>query len=171
MESPHICEALRLKEFPDFTTSCKQYAKFERKVLIIMIYLSACLLPRSGRGGIDSTGYDRRHNSKHYVKRCRLTIQSLKVTFLIHQKHLKTLAVHITASRKHDSQIVLPLVEQYEGEFEEFLNSLCGDKGYDAKEIRDKLRDRGTRPLIPHRKFKPIDRAHNARFKKKDLHE
>lgn len=170
-ESPNVLKTLELEEFPDFTTSCKQFAKFERKVLIIMIYLTACLLPRSGKGGIDSTGYDRRYNSKHYVKRCKLIIQSLKVTFLIDLKHLTILAVHITASRKHDSQILLPLVEKYEKEVEEFLDLLCGDKGYDAKEIRDKLRDNGTRPLIPHREFKPIDKAHNARFNKKDLHQ
>ncbi|MBI4896000.1 MAG: IS5/IS1182 family transposase, partial [Candidatus Aenigmarchaeota archaeon] len=59
MESPRICEALELAEFPDFTTSCKQFKKFERKVLILLIVLSACLLPRSGKGGIDATCYDR----------------------------------------------------------------------------------------------------------------
>lgn len=88
MESPRICEGLELYEFPDFTTSCKQFAKFERKVLIILIYLSACLLPRSGKGGIDATGYDRRHNSKHYVKRCKLTIQSMKITFFVRRQRL-----------------------------------------------------------------------------------
>ena len=121
MEAPRISEELELHEFQDFTTSNKQFKKFGRKVLIILIYLSACLLPRSGKAGIDATCYDRRHNSKHYVKRCKLTIQSMKITFLIDLKHLTILAVHVTASRKHDTQIAIPLVKQYEKEFEEFL--------------------------------------------------
>ena len=41
MESPRVCEELELNEFSDFTTSNKQFKKFERKVLIILIYLSA----------------------------------------------------------------------------------------------------------------------------------
>lgn len=171
MESPRVCEELELHEFPNFTTSCKQFAKFERKILVILIYLSACLLPRSGRGGIDATGYDRRHNSKHYVKRCKMTIQSMKITFLVDLKHLTILAVHVTASRKHDSQIAMPLVEQYGKKFEEFLDLLCGDKGYDSKEIRNKLRKRGTRPLIPYREFKKKHKYWNTLFDEDDLHQ
>lgn len=171
MESPRICEELELHEFPDFTTSCKQFAKFERKVLMILICLSACMSPRSGKGGIDATGYDRRHNSKHYVKRCRMTIQSMKITFLIDLKYLTILAVHVTASRKHDTQIAIPLVKQYEKEFEEFLESLCGDKGYDWKKIRKFLKRRGTRPLIPYREFKPKHEYWNSLLNEDDLHQ
>lgn len=171
MESPRVCEELELHEFPDFTTSCKQFAKFERKVLVILIYLSACLLPRSGKGGVDSTGYDRRHNSKHYVKRCKMTIQSMKITFLIDLKHLTILVVHVTASRKHDSQIALPLLEQYEKEFEEFLDSLCGDKGYDWAKIRKFLKKRRTRSLIPYREFKRKHEYWNSMFNEDDLHQ
>jgi IS5 family transposase len=171
MESPRVCEELELHEFPDFTTSCKQFERLERKVLIILIYLSACLLPRSGRGGVDATGFDRHHCSKHYVKRCRLTIKSLKVTFLIDLKHLTILAVHITASRKHDSKILLPLVEQYEKDFDEVLDMLCADKGYDWIEIRKFLKKRGARALIPYREFNWKYVYWNYLFNEDDLHQ
>jgi IS5 family transposase len=171
MESPRICEELELHEFPDFSTSCKQFMKFERAVLIILIYLSACLMPRSGRGGIDSTCFDRHHCSKHYVKRCKLTIKSLKVTFLIDLKHLTILAVHITASRKHDSKILLPLVEKYEKEFDEAFDLLCADKGYDAKELRKALKRKGTRALIPYREFKWNHVYWNYLFNEDELHQ
>ena len=171
MESPRVCEEIELREFPDFTTSNKQFKRFERKVLIVLIYLTACLLPRSGRGGIDATCYDRRHNSKHYVKRCKLTIQSMKITFLVDLKHLTILAVHVTPSRKHDSQIVIPLVKQYEKEFKEFLESLSGDKGYDSTKIRKFLKKRRTRSLIPYREFKRKHAHWNSLFNTKDLHQ
>jgi len=171
MESPRICEALGLNEFPDFTTSCKQFAKFERKVLVILIYLSACLLPRSGKGGIDSTGFDRRYNSKHYVKRCKMTLRALKVTFLIDLKHLTILAVHVTASRKSDMHIAIPVLEQYEKEFNEFLDWLCGDKGYDWIKIRRFLKKRKTRTLIRYREFTRKYEYWNSMFNEDDLHQ
>ena len=97
-----------------------------------------------------------------------LTIKSLKVTFLIDLKHLTILAVHVTASRKHDSQIAPPLIEQYE---KEFLDSLCGDKGYDDKKLRNRLRKNGTRPLIPYREFKKKHEYWNSLFDEDDLHQ
>jgi len=120
--------------------------------------------------GIDSTGYDRRHNSKHYVKRCGMTIQSLKVTFLIDLKHLTILAVHVTASRKSDMHIAIPLLEQYEKEFEEFLDWLCGDKGYDWIKIRKFLKKRRT-SLIPYREFTKKYEYWNTLFNEDDLHQ
>ncbi|MEK7729099.1 MAG: transposase, partial [candidate division KSB1 bacterium] len=134
-------------------------------------YLSACLLPRSGRGGIDSTGFDRRHNSKHYVKRCGMTIRSLKVTFLIDLKHLTILAVHVTASRKSDMHIAIPVIKQYEKEFDEFLDSLCGDKGYDWIRIRKFLKKHKTRSLIPYREFTRKYKYWNTLFNEDDLHQ
>jgi hypothetical protein len=67
--------------------------------------------------------------------------------------------------RKHDTKIVLPAVESTRSGFA--IKTLCGDKGYDDKAVRDSLRSMGIRPLIPHREFKPVDKAHNARMNAK----
>jgi len=163
---PMVCEALGLKQVPDYTTMCKALKRLRSKVLIVLLYLTACLLPQSGNTSTDSTGLDRRHSSRHYIKRCKIRIRSMKVTFLIDTKELTILAVHITATRKHDTQIIMPLVNKAAERF--LIKVLAGDKGYDAKSIRDELRRMGIRPLIKHREFKPIDKAHNARIKKKD---
>jgi len=76
---PMVCEALGLSQVPDYTTMCKVMKRLKTKVLIVLLYLSACLLPCTGNTSADATGFDRRHNSKHYVKRCKILIKSMKV--------------------------------------------------------------------------------------------
>jgi len=167
-EMPRICEVLGLGHVPDCTTLCRNFSKLKRKVLIVLLYLIACILPRSGKCGIDASSLDKRHSSKHYVKRCKIVLKCMKVTLLIDTEQLTILAIHITVTRKHDSKIILPLVSKAEEDF--VISILAGDKGYDDKAVREELRRLGIRPLIPHREFKGIDKAHNARIKKKDYH-
>jgi len=118
---------------------------------------------------VDATGFDRRHASKHYVKRCKMTLSSMKTTYAVDTESLLFLGVHTTVTRKHDSQIILPLVEKVLKYFP--VKVLAADKGYDSKEIRDNLREAGVRPLIKHREFTNLDKAHNARMKKDDYNQ
>ena len=85
----------------------------------------------------------------------------LKVTKIIDVRRLSVHRIHCTTTRRHDSQIVLPLVEKTKAS----LQSLYGDAGYDSKFVRDSLRKQGIRPVIKHRIFWNIDKAHNARLK------
>lgn len=167
-EMASVCAVLGLDQVPDHTTICRNFGKLKRKVLIVLLYLTACILPRSGKCGIDASALDKRHSSKHYVKRCKIKLKCMKITLLIDTEQLTILAIHITVTRKHDSKIILPLISKADENF--LIKVLVGDKGYDDKEIRDELRKLGIRPLIPHREFKNIDKAHNARIKKKDYH-
>ncbi len=79
----------------------------------------------------DGTGYDRRYASKHYVKRAKMTLHSLKVTKLVNVENLRIVDVHVTTTRKHDSQIILPLVGGHG------IGSLRGDMGYDDGTLRE----------------------------------
>jgi IS5 family transposase len=163
---PMVCEAIGLKQVPDYTTMCKAMKRLRNKVLIVLLYLSASVMPSSGKASIDATGFDKRHSSKHYVKRCKMKLGSMKTTFIVDTETLGILTVHATVTRKHDSKIILPLVRKARKAFK--ITVLPADKGYDDKFVRDELRRMGIRPLIKHREFKPIDKAHNARMKKKD---
>jgi hypothetical protein len=46
----------------------------------VLLNLSITLLPTNGVVGIDASGFDRSHVSKHYTKRTKLTIQQLNMT-------------------------------------------------------------------------------------------
>jgi len=49
---------------------------------------------------------------KHYTKRAELTIQQLKVTLLVDTKVNAILDLHVTTTRKHDSQIAPSLIKR-----------------------------------------------------------
>jgi IS5 family transposase len=109
---------------------------------------------------IDASGFDRSHASKHYTKRAELTIQQLKVTLLVDTKVNVILDLHLTTTRKHDSQIASSLIERNPGS----IDVLLGDKGYDDQKIRRLARQHEVRPLIKHREFRPLQKAWNARL-------
>ena len=167
-DMPGVRKALGLNQSPDFTTMCRAMKRLKVKVLIVLLYLSASTLPVSGRASIDATGFDRRHSSKHYVKRCKMKLGSMKTTFIVDTGSLCILDIHATVTRKHDSKIILPLVGKALESFK--ITVLPADKGYDDKDVRNTLRSMGIRPLIKHREYKPRDKAHNARMKKDDYH-
>jgi len=166
---PLLCEAFGLEQVPDHSTMCKVFHRLQPAFLVFLLLLTGHLLPSSGRAAVDATGFDRRHSSKHYVRRCKITLKSMKVTFLVDTHTLLILGIHITATRRHDTKIVLPLVEKTLQNFP--IDVLAGDKGYDDQHVRDTLRLMGIRPLLKHRIFTSLDKAHNARMKQEDYHQ
>ena len=86
IEMPHIRRVLGLAELPAPSTLCKAFNRLDMAVWRIILTLSATLLPTSGVVGVDASGFDRSHASKHYTKRAELTIQQLKVTLLVDTK-------------------------------------------------------------------------------------
>ncbi len=118
----------------------------------------------SGFASIDATGFDTRHASKQYLSRCGMHIKSLKATFLVDVPKQEIIDLHCTMTRKHDSKIVLPLTKHHR------LRILCGDKGYDDMKVRNTLRSRGIRPLIPHREFMKKQIYWNSLIDKKLYH-
>jgi IS5 family transposase len=162
-----LAEFLGLEKIPHFTTLNKFFLRMKNAVFSILLQLSAG--KSSGETSVDSTGFDRRHASRHYTKRSRMHIKSIKSTHHIDTETQKILNMHNTTTRKHDTQIMLPLVKKTRTKHK--IKSARGDRGYDDKEIRDTLRDLGIRPLIKHREFKSIDKAHNARMSKKDYNQ
>lgn len=89
-------------------------------------------LPTNGVAGIDASGFDRSHASKHYIKRVKQTTQHLKGTLLVGTRANTILDIHVTTTRKHDTQIVPPLITRNAGN----NTILIRDKGYDDQSIR-----------------------------------
>ena len=85
-------------------------------------------------------------------------------TFVEYIKEGTAKKQYLNRCRMHDSKIVLPLTKHHR------LRVLCGDMGYDDGKVRRILRGRGTRPLIPHRAFKPKHRCWNSLLDEKLYH-
>lgn len=156
---PELAKFLGLEKIPHWTTLNKFFLRLKNYMLAILVELAAA--GSEIEASIDASGYDRHYASKHYVRRCRMTFGDLKVTKIVDVRSLAVIRIHCTTTRRHDSQIILPLVNKTAAK----LLSLYGDAGYDSKPVRDALRQKGIRPVIKHRIFWNIDKAHNARLK------
>jgi IS5 family transposase len=86
IEMPRILRVLGLAELSVASTLCKAFNRIDMAAWRVILTLSATLLRTSGVVGIDASGFDRSHASKHYTKRAELTIQQLKVTLLVDTK-------------------------------------------------------------------------------------
>jgi len=157
---PRIRSALDLEEIPAPSTLCKAFSRLEMAVWRILLNISVTLLPTNGVVGIDASSFDRSHASQHYTKRTKLTIQQLKVTLLVDTRANTIIDVHVTTTRKHDSQIVPSLIKRNTTE----VAILLGDKGYDDQKVRALAREENIRPLVKHREFSSLHRAWNARL-------
>ena len=72
---PRIHRTLGLAELPTPSTLCKVFNRIDMAVWRVILTLTATLLPTSGVVGVDASGFDRSHASKHYTKRVELTIR------------------------------------------------------------------------------------------------
>jgi IS5 family transposase len=160
IEMPRVQSALDLEEIPSPSTLCKAFNRLDMAVWRVLLNISVTLLPTNGVVGIDASGFDRSHASKHYTKRTKLTIQQLKVTLLVDARANAILDLHVTTTRKHDSRIAPSLIKQNARN----VAILLGDKGYDDQKVRALARDAGVRPLIKHREFSSLHKAWNARL-------
>ena len=155
---PRIRSAIELEEIPSPSTLCKAFNRLDMAVWRVLLNLSITLLPTNGVVGIDASGFDRSHASKHYTKRTKLKIQQLKVTLLVDTRANAILDLHVTTTRKHDSQIAPSLIKRNTGE----VTILLGDKGYDDQKIRAIAHEADIRPAIKHREFSSLHRAWNV---------
>ena len=160
IEMPRIRSAIDPEELPSPATLCKAFNRPNMAVWRVLLNLSVTLLPTSGVVGIDASRFDRSHASKHYTKRAKLTIQQLKVTLLVDTRSNAIIEVHVTTTRKHDSQIAPSLIKRNT----EKVAVLLGDKRYDDLKIRALARETGVRPLIKHCEFSSLHKAWNARL-------
>ncbi|MFC6952861.1 IS5 family transposase [Halorubellus litoreus] len=160
IEMPRIRDALELDSIPAPSTLCKAFDRLEMAVWRVLLNISLADLPLNGIIGIDASGFERAHASTHYTKRTNLTIQQLKTTLLVDTAINAVLDIHVTTTRKHDTQIAPQVVKRNVDSIE----VLIGDKGYDDQNLRQLTRDHGIRPLIKHREFSSLHTAWNARL-------
>lgn len=158
VEEPRVRDALDLEEVPHPTTLVKAFERLEAELWRVFLSASAELLEKNGVVGVDASGFERSHASRHYTKRAKLHIKELKTTILVDTEENAILDVHITASRKHDTQIGPQIVKRAS----EFIEILLGDKGYDDQDLRELCHELDIRPLIKHREFSNLHKAWNA---------
>jgi len=127
----------------------------------VILTLSATLLPTRQLLVLMRQGIRPQSHTQNTTRNeAKLTIQQLRVTLLVDTKVNAILDLHVTTTRKHDSQIAPSLIKRNP----EDIDILLGDKGYDDHKIRRLARQYEIRPLIKHREFTPLHKAWNARL-------
>jgi len=151
---------LSLHGFPAPSTLYRSFNRTPMHVWRALLDRSSELLDRSGHAAIDSTFFNRWRASPHYLRRIDRKVDTLKITFLIDTEDQAILDVHCSSKWHNDAKVGPQLAARNLDQ----LESLAADKGYDSAAFRRQLRENGVRPLIKHRLYRPIDRAHNARL-------
>ena len=140
-------ELLGLKKIPNFTTIDKFFLRKKNCVFSLLLKLSS---KSSGKVyAMDATGFDRRHSSRHYTKRCGMRIKSMKTTVIVDTDTFNAVAIHATASRKHDTKIAKEMLRK----LKDPPDFMAMDKGYDDSALREMLKGMGTVPVIKFRGF------------------
>jgi IS5 family transposase len=157
---PRIRDAPDLDSTPTPSTLCKAFDRLEMAVWRVLLTVSLEDLPVNGITDIDASGFERAHTSAHYTKRTNPTIQQLKTTLSVDTTTNAVLDIHVTTTRKHDTQIAPQVAKRSAAS----ISVLTGDEGYDDQKLRQPSRDHDIRPLIKHREFSPLHEAWNARL-------
>lgn len=147
-------------DVPDFSTICVWYQSLTTEVWRLLLRHSAELAGISGHAAIDSTFFERHQASSHYIYRTDYSFEKLKVTFLVDIESQAVIDIHCTTRNTHDTQLGMQVARRNAGD----LDILIGDKGYDWQALREFLRENDVRPVIKHREFTSLDKAHNARM-------
>jgi IS5 family transposase len=109
---------------------------------------------------IDASGFDRGAASRRYATQTDYRFQSLKTTILVDCYTGAILDMHCATSKPHDTKIGWQVLRRNLGR----LSTITADKGYDWTDLRAMLRAHRIRPLIKHREFDSLDKAHIALF-------
>lgn len=160
VEMPRIRNAIGLEEVPHPSTVCRAFDRLQARIWRNLLEDTTRLLELNGVVSVDSSGEERSQASRHYTKRINLHIQELKVTLLVDTAENAVLDLHITTTRKHDTQIAPKLVKRSS----KHIDVLLGDKGFDDQKIRNLAHSLEIRPLIKHREFTTLQKAWNARL-------
>jgi len=76
IEMPRIRKVISLDELPSPSTLSRAFNRLDMAVWRVLLNLSITLVPTNGVVGIDASGFDRSHASKHYTKRTKLRFSS-----------------------------------------------------------------------------------------------
>lgn len=151
---------LERPELPDPSTVCKAMDRLTMAVCRRLLQETLALFELGDVTAIDASGFDRIAASRRYARRTEYRFLAMKITLLTDCKSGAILDLHCTTSRPHDTQIGWQVLTRNLDR----ITTITADKGYDWAKLRSKLREHDTRPVIKHREFDNLDKAHNARL-------
>lgn len=168
-EMPRIRRILELApgELPHYSTVCHAKERLYMPDWRAFLTASTTLHELGEIQAIDASGFDRITASRNYAKRTNYTFKAMKTTVLVDCETNTILDVHWSAKQPHDTKVGKQVLSRNL----DHIQVLTADKGYDDDSLRRWLRTHDIRPVIKHREFTSLDKAHNARIDDEVYHQ
>ena len=147
-------------ELPHPSTLCKAMDRLTMALCRRLLQRTTTLQELGDVTAIDASSFDRIAASRRYARRTDYRFLAMKTTLLVDCQSSTILDLHCSASRPHDTQIGWQVLTRNLDR----IRTITADKGFDWAHLREELRDNGVRPVLTHREFDGLDRAHNARL-------
>jgi len=165
---PRVRESLDLNrgQLPDPSTVCKALDRLTMALFRSLLQQTVTLHELGSIAAIDASSFDRVAASRRYATRTDYRFRSLKTTLLVDCSTGVILDVHCATTKPHDTKIGWQVLRRNLRQ----ISTITADKGYDWADLRTMLRDHGVRPVIKHREFDSLDKAHNARLDDETYH-
>lgn len=157
---------LSRRNLPDPSTVCKAMDRLTMALCRRLLTQTLTLFELGNVAAIDASGFDRIAASRRYARRTDYRFLAMKTTLLTDCQTGAILDIHCTTSRTHDTQIGWQVLTRNLGR----IQTITADKGYDWDDLRSMLRNHDVRPVIKHREFASLDKAHNARISDETYH-
>lgn len=151
---------LEHENLPDPSTLCKAMDRLTMALRQRLLQRTSMLFDLGEVAAIDATSFNRIAANRRYAEQTNYRFLAMKTTFLTDCDSGAILDVHYTTSRPHDTKIGWQMLRRNLDR----MAILTADKGYDWADLREMLRSNDVRPVIKHREFRSLDKAHNARL-------
>ncbi|MFB6284231.1 MAG: IS5 family transposase [Halobacteria archaeon] len=148
------------ENLPHYSTVCNSIQQINTIECRKMLKFSTNFQENGDIQAIDASGFDRSRFSNKYRKRTGYKFKAIKTSLLVDCKTNQILDLSISTKQPHDTKAADTLLKKNLDK----INILTADKGYDSGKLRKNLRSNNIRPVIKHREFTSLDKAHNARI-------
>ena len=125
---PAVCDLLGLNPdaLPDPTTFYHSFERYAMYIWRALLRISAQQHPQSGHVALDSTFFERKQASQHYLQRCGRSVKTIKATTLTDTESLAVLDVHCCIEREHDTRAGPRVVRRNADD----LRTVAADNGF-----------------------------------------
>ena len=123
-----------------------------------LLRVSAQQLPQSGHVALDSTFFERKQASQHYIQRSGRSVKTVKATTLTDTESLAVLDVHCCIEREHDTKAGPRVVRRNADD----PRTVVADNGFQDWYSEHEIEAYDLEYRVHHRGSKPMAVAHNA---------
>jgi len=157
---PEVCERLGIhsEALPDPTTFYHSLDRYAMYIWRALLRVSAQQLRQSGHVALDSTFFERKQASQHYLHRSDRSVKTIKATTLTDTESLAVLDVHCCIEREHDTKAGPRVVRRNADD----LRTVVADNGFQDWYSEHELAAYDLEYRVHHRGSKPMAVAHNV---------